>query len=152
VALTGHLGVELDVRKMDAAQRARLAQWLALYKSVRHLQGRGCWRGEAGDSVSWTAMGGEDEALLCLYRLQPTTWRYPPVASLPFVDADAQYRVQRIDPPPVDVHSHGNSLQPRHGAPWDRPLQVDGRWLRELGLVTPALQAESAALFLLRRC
>lgn len=152
VALTGHLGVELDVRKMDAAQRSRLAQWLALYKSMRHLQGRGCWRGEAGDSVNWTAIGDGNEALLCLYRLQPTTWRYPPLVTLPFLEADAQYRLQRIDPPPVDVHGHGNTAQPVHAAPWDAPLQVDGRWLREAGLVSPALHAECAALFRITRC
>ena len=58
VALPGHFGVELDLRKLTEAETADLAATIARYKALRgRLHTGRVWQGEAGDSVVWQAHG-----------------------------------------------------------------------------------------------
>ena len=52
LALPGHLGVELDVRKLDDGDRANLAGWIAKYKAHRDRLHHGkVWLGEGDDNL-----------------------------------------------------------------------------------------------------
>jgi alpha-galactosidase len=96
VALPLHLGVEADVRRLDGAQRAELARWIALHKQLRaRLHGAPLWLGEAGDGIVWQAHGDAAAALLFVYRLEPTAQRWSPALRMPWVDARRRYRLRR---------------------------------------------------------
>jgi alpha-galactosidase len=94
VALPGHFGVELDVRKLDNADREQLAQWITTYKAHRDRLHHGkVWQGEAGDGLLWQAHGEGDELLLFLYRIAPQSWRHAPPVRLPMFDPARRYRI-----------------------------------------------------------
>lgn len=134
VALTGHFGVELDLRKLDTKERARLQHWIVLYKQVRNTLHTGkVFRGEAGDGITWQAHGNDEAWLLFVYRTQPTALRYPPSARLPFVDAGQRYRLTQIEPAHADAQ------------------QFDGAWLQQVGLPLAAMAAETAIIYRLVR-
>jgi alpha-galactosidase len=98
VALPGHFGVELDVRKLDAPDRDRLAHWIATYKMHRDRLHRGkVWQGAAGDSLLWQAHGEADDLLLMLYRVLPQSWRHAPSVKLPMLDPARSYRIDGED-------------------------------------------------------
>jgi alpha-galactosidase len=94
VALPGHFGVELDLRKLDDADRERLRLWIATYKARRdQLHSGKVWRGEAGDGLLWQAHGAADNLLLMLYRIAPQSWRQTPSVKLPMLDPAKRYSV-----------------------------------------------------------
>jgi alpha-galactosidase len=130
VALPCHFGLELDPRVLTPADRAVLAQWIALYRRLRgSLHNARVWRGDCGDGVVWQAHGDEKAAIVFVYRLNPTTQRMPPSLTLPFVRPDARYRLTRIDP----AASSDN-----------RAIEFHGDWLANAGWPLPRMQAESA--------
>jgi alpha-galactosidase len=134
VALPGHFGVELDVRKLTPNDRDRLAHWIGLYKKLRdQLHGGATYRGEAGDGVSWQAHGDTDEWLLFVCRVSPTALRQPPAIRLHFADSSADYAVTQIEPATADAVHFG------------------GAWLQQAGLPIGAMSAESAKIFRLTR-
>jgi alpha-galactosidase len=121
VALPGHFGVELDVRKLDVADRARLAASIATYKAHRQRLHRGqLWMGESADGLVWQAHGEIDDLLLLVYRLNPQSQRHAPGVKLPMLDGTRQYRVNG------EVH--------------------DGAWLAAHGLSLPPMKAESCLI------
>jgi alpha-galactosidase len=94
VALSGHFGVELDLRKLDDADRERLRLWIATFKARRDkLHSGKVWRGEAGDGLLWQAHGAADDLLLMLYRIAPQSWRHAPSVKLPMLDPAKVYSV-----------------------------------------------------------
>ncbi len=125
VALPGHLGVELDPRRLDSRARARLASWIARYKTLRaRLHAGQVWTGDAGDGVLWQAHGTAEAMVVLAYRLCPPSWRYPPPLRLPMLDRDRRYVLTIADA--------------RH--------EVDGSWLAEIGLSLPAMASEAAVI------
>ncbi len=125
VALPGHFGVELDLRKLGPADRARLAHWIAIYKAHRDRLHRGkFWQGEAGDGLLWQAHGEADELLLMLYRIAPQSWRHAPRLRLPMLDPARTYAI------------NGEEF---HGA-----------WLAAEGLPTAPMKAEHFQLIEIR--
>lgn len=118
VALPGHFGVELDVRKLDDADRGKLSHWIATYKAHReHLHHGNVWIGEAGDGLVWQAHGTQDDLLLLVYRVDPQTQRHAPVVKLPMLDITKRYRID--------------------------DTEADGAWLVAHGLVLPPMKAET---------
>ncbi|MCZ8172245.1 MAG: alpha-galactosidase [Brevundimonas sp.] len=118
VALPGHFGVELDLRKLNARDLARLAEGIARYKALRDRFHAGqVWQGEAGDGLLWQAHGSAEALVLLVTRLAPQTHRHAPVLRLPMLDPARRYRVGAV------IH---------HGA-----------WLVQHGLELPPLPAES---------
>lgn len=153
VALPGHLGVELDVRRLDDRQAAELKGWIALYKQWRGRLHRGrVWLGEVQDQVVWQAHGDADELLLLSYRLQPSSQRYPGRIALAMLDEQARYRVKAVTPDalPAGALYHGS-------APFFESLRtpdgvvLDGAWLKHAGLALPRSQAETAFIVHLQR-
>jgi alpha-galactosidase len=139
VAVTGSFGVELDVRRLDEAERADLAAWIAFYKRYRAtLHGGRVWLGDAGDGVVWQAHGEHESFLLLVYRVSPTGQRWPPALRLPMADPSRSYEVVRVAVP-GGVGSDG---------PVDSPgVRYGGAWLANAGLPLPALKAERCAIF-----
>ena len=163
VALPGHLGIEMDVRTLDSAQRAALARWITLYKALRdRLHGARVWLGEVGDGVLWQAHGaireanpaaGSDRAatgelIVFVYRLEPTTHRYTPPLRLPMLDHAARYRVERIDPTPAEASTSplDDALRAA-GAGQGEAVVAHGAWLAHAGLPLPRMLAESALIY-----
>ncbi len=164
VALSGHLGIEADVRRMNVDERESLAQWVSLYKQLRGQLHRGrVWLGEAGDGVLWQAHGDADadgsrdagrdihggaELLLLVYRTAPTTHRQTPPLRLPMLRADALYQIERLDPTPPDwTGSPLNEAALAAGAGEGPPLVAHGAWLAEVGLPLPRMRAEVALIY-----
>lgn len=134
VALTGHLGVELDLRTLNVEETMRLKYWIAFYKQHRESLHQGAvWRGAAGDSLTWQAHGQAQEIasrwLLFITRAQPTELRHMPVVPLPFVDESARYHICQIEP------------QGAQGAVWH------GSWLSHHGLPLPPMKAETVHIY-----
>jgi alpha-galactosidase len=157
VALPGHLGVELDVRALAAHEQAELAAWIALYKRLRgRLHAGRTWLGEGADGLLWQLHGDADgagrcagDALLLVYRREPSTHRYTPPLALPMLDPGACYRVTEARP-------GGAAEPPGHRAPLldeigDGGAVFDGAWLAQAGLPVPRGQAESAWIVQLQR-
>ena len=130
VACQGHLGVELDLLKLDDSARRELAGWIAFYKQWRHLLHAQTWRGAAGDNLIWHAAGSFDEWLLFVYRLQPMQHRHMPPIRLPFLHGKGAFDIREIKPG-------------REG----RAERFDGSWLAQAGLPVPPMMAESAVIY-----
>jgi alpha-galactosidase len=139
VAATGSFGVELDVRRLDPAERSSLAAWIAFYKRHRQrLHGGRVWLGDAGDGVVWQAHGEPDSILLFAYRVSPTGQRWPPALRLPMADPSLSYEVVRLGLP-AGAESGPSAL----GA----GISYGGAWLSQAGLPLPALKAERCVIF-----
>ncbi len=151
VAMTGHLGVEFDVCRLPQDDRARLAAWIAFYKTHRdRLHAGRVWRGEAGDGLVWQAHGdAADGLVLFVYRLSPAGQKYAPPIRLPMLAGAGTVRVRHL-------HPEGLAPQPSGRAPWfDRldgdGVTVSGDWLAASGLPIPALTAETCVIYSLSK-
>lgn len=148
VAMTGHLGVELDPAELDGDDRAALADWIAFYKQWRGLlHGGQVWLGEGGDGLVWQAQGRPDRFLLFAYQLDPPLRRRPQPLVLPFVD-DALRAVSLLRTTALGG-PYRLAPAPLFAAMAAAPVRIAGSWLRAAGLPMPTMRAESAAIFLI---
>lgn len=131
VACQGHFGVELDLAALNAAETARLGQWIEFYKHWRRILHQSVWTGVLPDGLAWHAAGTPDEWVLFVYRLEPTTQRFMPELPLPFAQPGARYAITRIGPDHAGTEA----------------VECDGSWLRHAGLPVPPMRAECAAIF-----
>jgi len=85
VALFGHLGAELDVRKLDVAERAGLAKWIAHYKAWRDGGHHGVLHQGTPGGLSWLQSCAPDRsaALVALYRRVEEAPRCTPAVRVP---------------------------------------------------------------------
>ena len=121
VALPGHFGVELDVRKLDGGDRATLAEWIATYKAHRDRLHHGkVWQGQGDDGLFWQAHGSSEDILLLVYRVVSQSQRHAPLIRLPMLDPNRRYR--------IDGAEH------------------DGAWLMQQGLSLSRLKAQTALM------
>jgi len=158
VALSGHLGVELDVRHLSPADKAELTDWITLYKQWRERLHQGqVWRGgdaRVQDGLVWQMHGYESgqDFLLLVYRPLPSQHRYAPPVRLPMLDDRAQYRLKEVRPA-----GHIRQEGRHHTAPFfdaintPNGLTVDGAWLAHAGLPMPRVHAETAFVVHLKR-
>lgn len=145
VALPGHLGVELDVRKLGDADRAALASWIARYKSLRGLvHGGATWLGEAGDHVCWQAHGSATEAAVFVCRTAPASDRHAPPLRLPMLDPARAYQVRILAA--VGHFPFRPQRRPVLEALTGEGARFDGAWLVAAGLPLPPLPAEGALI------
>jgi alpha-galactosidase len=154
VALPGHLGVELDVRQLDDANRAEISQWIAFYKQWRdRLHSGRVWQGDAGDGLLWQAHGDADgtELLLLIYRLQPSTHRYAPALRLTMLDPAARYRARRVTPEGKHDSGWFHTSSALFAALDEGGVEFDGAWLANAGLPAPRTTAETCYLVHLTR-
>lgn len=117
VALPGHFGVELDLRKLDDHDLERLSQGITRYKSLRDRLHHGrVWQGEAPDGLLWQAHGSAEALVLMVTRINPQTQRHAPVLRLPMLDPARRYSVDGVE--------------------------QEGAWLIQCGLAMPPLRGE----------
>lgn len=155
VALSGHLGVELDVRHLDADTRAQLSGWIAFYKQWRdHIHHSQTWLGESGDHVLWQVHGqtGGEDFLFLSYRTAPSGHRYQRTAKLPMLQADARYRLRVLRPqalPEAQLFCGSAPFFEALGSA--EGVEMDGAWLQQAGLPLPRSLAETAFIVHLQK-
>ncbi len=115
-AFFGHMGIEADVRGFSEAERAQLAQIIALYKEHRaRLHGGRTLRLDAEPGAIAFMVVGETGALLSYARLE--TMRHAGLAPLRLagLDPDARYRIRLLTParnaPLADATTAGRLLE-----------------------------------------
>jgi alpha-galactosidase len=143
-ALFGHLGVEWDVTRLDAAERDGLRDAITLHKTYRDLL-------HGGDTVRfdieepYLAHGvyaaDRSEGIVAFVQLASAPSLVPPPLRLPGLDPDGRYHVRHV-PLPGE----------RWGAARTQPawlvdgLTMTGRELATVGIRPPTLHPESAVL------
>lgn len=148
VALPLHLGIELDVRTLDAKDRVRLAAWLDLYKALRLQLHGGCvWMGECGDNILWQAHGTTSDVIVFVTRTAPTHARQSPPLVMPMLDQEASYRISRLDPPAAGLHNAGGDAPMHQALRRGETLQAHGAWLAQVGLSLPRMSGESVQIY-----
>jgi alpha-galactosidase len=122
----GHLGVEFDVRQLNAGERGELARWIAAYKEWRSVCHGGVMRQGTLGGLTWLQATAVDAgaALFALYRRIEEAPRYTPL-HLPAV--------------PHSQASTGVITELAAGT-----LVLSGAQLRDFGLPLPPLPPESA--------
>jgi alpha-galactosidase len=131
VALPGHFGVELDLRKVMGEERDALRGHIAAYKAHRDLlHAARVWTGEAGDGLLWQAHGDARQMLLFLIRTEPGSQRYAPQVRLPMADPARRYRLSR--PNVKDMAAD---------------MVLGGAWLLRNGFPAPPMKGEEVVLF-----
>jgi alpha-galactosidase len=150
--MTGHLGVELDVRHLDPVVRQQLGAWIGRYKAWRdQIHSGQVWRGEGADSLVWQAHGDEEahDLLLFVFRTAPSSHRYTPPLQLPMLDANARYRVQQL----VAIEGDGamQSPSPFFTELLSTGVDMDGAWIAHAGLPMPRTTAETCFIVRLRK-
>jgi alpha-galactosidase len=160
VALTGHLGVELDVRHLSACESQELKAWIGFYKQLRdRLHGGQIWRGSSADGWVWQAHANANanssdkeqtnaaSIILCVYRLTPTDHRYTPPIMLPMLDESAQYEVAQLSPAGISARTGMQSSAPFFEILKTASSTISGAWLKHKGLAMPRAAAETAFIY-----
>ncbi|WP_129841814.1 alpha-galactosidase [Streptomyces sp. RFCAC02] len=145
-ALFGHFGIEWDLTKADAADRAALAEWIRLHKRLRGLLHSGTVvRGDHPDPAVWVHGVVAQDASRAVYAIAQvaTTVQAPPErVALPGLDPDADYRVTPLAP--------GDEVRgPAAGVPgwWaDGGVTLPGRVLDAVGVRAPVQHPERLVL------
>ena len=116
VALPGHFGVELDLRKLGDRDLERLGEGIARYKALRdRLHGGKVWQGEGADGLLWQAHGTAEALLLMVTRIDPQTQRHAPGLRLPMLDPARRYRVDGTEYAGAWLVQQGLPLPPLRG-------------------------------------
>lgn len=116
VALPGHFGVELDLRKLGERDLERLGEGIARYKALRDRLHHGqVWQGEGADGLLWQAHGSPTDLVLMVTRIDPQTQRHAPALRLPMLDPARRYRIDGAEHAGGWLVRHGLSLPPLRG-------------------------------------
>jgi alpha-galactosidase len=166
-ALWGHMGVEWDLTSAPPAQRAALAQWIALHKLLRGLlhTGQVVHADLANPALLLDGVVAQDgsQALYKLVAVEHTLTWPPGRVTLPGLDPDRTYRVAALTPadaarligPPPGVATAvpptgaaAGELAPRDHRPgWVRAgVTLPGRVLAEVGIHAPLLGLDQLVL------
>jgi alpha-galactosidase len=148
-ALFGHFGIEWDIVAASPAERTRLAQWVALHKSLRPLlHGGDVVHGDHADPALWVhGVVAADRGHAVYALVQVATSVHAPAGRvrLPGLDPDAVYRVAPLEP--------ATAVEGGRGAPpwWAAGVELPGRVLGEVGAQAPTLRPEHLVLLDARR-
>ncbi|BAU32367.1 alpha-galactosidase [Microcella alkaliphila] len=145
-ALFGHAGIEWDLTRATAEERAQVAEWAALYRAERALLhgGRTMRTDEAGDDrlVHAVVDTDADRALIALVQLTASPVATPPRLRLPGLGTDRVYRLE-----PVELGTPAHVVQDAPPAWWRAgSIELTGRTLAEFGVPVPLLAPEQAIL------
>jgi alpha-galactosidase len=141
IALFGHLGVELDPRRLDEADKTCLGAHISLYKEHRGLLHSGRllqWQAANGAAVRLVVAADRGEALLLLAQADMGAAAPVPLHGL---DDARRYCLTALSPWPKKAASR---LAP--DSPWRSSPQMDGQSLRLQGLDLPLVDPLTAWL------
>ncbi|OYN93465.1 alpha-galactosidase [Enemella evansiae] len=143
-ALFGHLGIEWDLSEVSDAERAEVAQWVALHKQVRDWVHRGrIHRSDPATALQLDGVVAEDgsQALYSLAQLDMLDTGRAGTVRLPGLDPDRRYRLHRVAPT-------GPRLANR-GAPawWGSEPVLSGRVWGSVGVQAPELTPDQADIW-----
>jgi len=143
-ALFGHFGIEWDIWAATVDDRARLAEWVALYKSLRPLLHTGdVVRGDHPDPALWVHGVVAADRSRAVYALaQVATSVHAPAGRvlLPGLDPAATYRMAPLAP--------ASTVDGKRAEPpwWATGVELPGRVLGEVGVQAPTLRPERLVL------
>jgi len=142
-ALLGSFGIEWDLTQASPEERAELAAWITLYQQERALlHGGTTVRDDVPEAGLWLHGVVAPDASRAIYALvqreRPATWP-PGRVRLPGLDPDATYVVAPFGP----YAPHNAWDRPRW---WGAPVRLTGRALALVGVQSPALEVDHAAL------
>ncbi|MCF3148098.1 alpha-galactosidase [Streptomyces platensis] len=144
-ALFCHFGIEWDLTAASAAERARLAEWVALYRALRPLlHGGTVVRGDHPDPALWVhGVVAEDAGRAVFALVQMATSVQSPAGRvrLPGLAPDADYRLSPLAP---GDRPEGPVTSPLPW--WERGVTLPGRVLAEVGVQAPTLFPERLVL------
>ncbi|MFN3958889.1 MAG: alpha-galactosidase [Parvularculaceae bacterium] len=145
VAATGHLGLELDIRSLDANDRLTIGSWIEFYKRSRGLIHSGAiWIGDEIDGLLWQAHGAPEDFILFVLRVDPTRERFAPTIRLAMADPVRRYRVRIEQGWQRRGWVMGGDFFNRLS---DDGAEISGAWLNRSGLPMPPMLADSAVVF-----
>lgn len=150
-AFFSHLGIEWDISRASDAERAALADWIALHRAHRPLlhsgrvvHGDAVQDGlqEAGLAVRGVVAHDAGEALYSLAALRTGPFWPNGRMTLPGLDPDRRYRVRPL--PPADARD----ARAAHAVPpwWDAGAELSGAMLAQIGVRMPDLRPEQLVL------
>jgi len=145
----GHLGVEMDPRKLDAEDRETLQRHIALYKQYRGLihSGRQLrWQSDDGADALICVSTSTDEALALVCRTDVADRAESAPVRFPGIDQAARYRATLPDPWPEIAQRRLNDPEA-----WRRGRVFSGEVLGEVGLRLPLSDPETAWLIHLKK-
>lgn len=144
-ALFGHFGIEWDLTTASASERARLAEWVALYKALRPLLHSGTVvRGDHPDPALWVqGVVAEDGGRAVFALVQMATSVQSPAGRvrLPGLDPDAEYHLSPLAPGDRPEGPFTSALPW-----WEKGVTLPGRVLAEVGVQAPTLFPERLVL------
>ena len=149
VAMFGHLGVEMDPRKLNTNDRETLAAHIALYKQFRGLLHSGRllrWRSDDGADAAICVSNTTDEALALVCRTEVADRAEATPIRFPGLDQTASYRVTLPDPWPEVAKRRMHDAQA-----WLGGRTFSAQVLQETGLRLPLADPQTAWLIHLAR-
>ncbi len=149
IAMFGHLGVEMDPRKLDGADRDTLAAHIALYKQHRNLihSGRHLrWTTEDGAEARICVSHAADKALALICRAEVARGAQTAPARIPGLDPAGRYRVTLPEPWPKVAQRRLHDPDA-----WRRGRTLQGEALDEIGLNLPLADPQTAWLVYFER-
>ena len=143
VALWGHMGVEADIRQLNAEDRAVLKDAIELHKRHRTLLHNGEYSTteRSSSEMAWSVVDNDQSQALCaLAMLETPSHAFPTRYRLTGLDATQSYRVALIWP---------GSLTAQQRSHQGQLAQTDfsGAWLMSVGLSVPILWPESLLIY-----
>ena len=145
-ALFGHFGIEWDIASADASDRAALAAVIAEYRRLRPLLHAGelvtADHPDPSAAVYGVVATDRSHAVFCYAQLSMTRFETPLPATIPGLDPERTYLVERLAP------AGGPRLRERAPAPWvtHEGFRANGATLGAIGLAMPLLEPEQALL------
>ena len=149
VAMFGHLGVEMDPRKLNAKDRENLAIHIALYKRLRGLLHSGRllrWRSDDGADAAICVSKNADEALALVCRTDVARHAQAAPIRFPGLDHTASYRITLPEPWPEIAKRRLHDAEA-----WVAGRTFSARVLEETGLSLPLADPQTAWLIHLVR-
>lgn len=144
-ALFCHFGIEWDLTAASAAERARLAEWVALHRTLRPLLHSGTVvHGDHPDPALWVhgvVAGDAGRAVFALVQMATSVQSPAGRVRLPGLDPDADYRLAPLAPGDRPEGPVTSALPW-----WEQGVTLPGRVLAEVGVQAPTLFPERLVL------
>ncbi|MGI4896275.1 MAG: alpha-galactosidase [Janthinobacterium lividum] len=150
-ALFASFGIETDVTRMSAVDRAELTRWVAFYKEMRGLLHTGrtirCDQHDPSFAVHGIVARDGGDGLFAIVQLDTPDASVPGRVRLPGLLPDAEYLVCAQAPGDAPV------LRGEGTVPWlaGEGVRSTGRLLAGVGVAAPALQPQQLLLLRTRR-